>query len=79
MKKRYFKILILGALGSLPLLNLNCTSDFENIDSEFNGVYDEQLLADFALLTNPLRQIQNNLQNPTNWIYQLQTNLLTSR
>lgn len=73
MKNKYFKILMLGTIGLLPLLN--CTSNFEEIDSEYNGVYDEQLLADFALLTNPLRQIQSNLQNPQNWIYQLQTNL----
>ena len=73
MKNKYFKILMLGTIGLLPLLN--CTGNFEEIDSEYNGVYDEQLLADFALLTNPLRQIQSNLQNPQNWIYQLQTNL----
>ncbi|RKS96361.1 SusD/RagB family nutrient-binding outer membrane lipoprotein [Chryseobacterium defluvii] len=73
MKKINSKIIILSLVAAL--FSGSCTDDFENINSQYSGVTNEQLLADFVVLTNPLKQMQKNIQNPTNWIYQLQTNL----
>jgi len=69
-------IKILFAASALFLSVASCTDDFSEIDSKSSeGLGTEQLNADFLLLTNPMKQMQRNLQSQTNWIYQLQTNL----
>ncbi|KXH83119.1 SusD/RagB family nutrient-binding outer membrane lipoprotein [Chryseobacterium kwangjuense] len=69
-------IKILFAASALFLSVASCTDDFSDIDSKSSeGLGTEQLNADFLLLTNPMKQMQRNLQSQTNWIYQLQTNL----
>ncbi|KFF09000.1 SusD/RagB family nutrient-binding outer membrane lipoprotein [Chryseobacterium luteum] len=69
-------IKILLAASALFLSVASCTGDFAEIDSKSSeGLGTEQLNADFLLLTNPMKQMQRNLQSQTNWIYQLQTNL----
>jgi len=69
-------IKILFAASALFFSVASCTDDFSEIDSKSSeGLGTEQLNADFLLLTNPMKQMQRNLQSQTNWIYQLQTNL----
>lgn len=54
--------------------SLSCTNDFDNYNQEYLGG-PENFNADFTQIVNPLKLMQRNQQSPTNWIYQLQTNL----
>ena len=72
MKIYNFKTAALGAC--IMLSSISCTGDFEQYNNEYLGG-PEQFNADFTQIVNPLKLMQRNQQNPTNWIYQLQTNL----
>lgn len=54
---------------------VSCTDDFANINSEFSGVGDEQIRADFVGLVNPLKLAQQNFIYSTDFMYQLQVGL----
>lgn len=71
--KNIIKIILIG--GSVAASFLSCTSNFDDINSQYSGLGSEQLNADFVQLVNPLKQMQRNLAHPTDWVYQLQTNL----
>ncbi|KPE51643.1 SusD/RagB family nutrient-binding outer membrane lipoprotein [Chryseobacterium indologenes] len=71
--KNKIKTILIGGLVTSSILS--CTSDFEDINSQYSGLGSEQLNADFVQLVNPLKQMQRNLAHPTDWVYQLQTNL----
>ena len=73
MKKNIKKI-FLGAIAAFFLTG--CTDEFENYNSQYSeGLGLEQLNGDFTLLVSPFKQMQRNLAHPTDWVYQLQTNL----
>lgn len=72
MKKTIQKI-VLGILTFAAVTS--CTDDFSDYNSQYSGLTDEQMNADFVQLVNPFKQMQRNLAHPTDWIYQLQYNL----
>ncbi len=57
------------------LLFGSCKKNFEEFNTGLSGVTDEVLNADFTKVIGPMREVQKNLINQTNWIYQLQQNL----
>lgn len=66
---------ILTILTAATLLAAGCTKNFEEYNTSLSGVNDEVLNADFTKVIGPLKELQKNLVNQTNWIYQLQQNL----
>lgn len=73
MNKKIVKIIL---ACSIAFSVSNCTDNFEDINSQYSeGLGNEQMQADYILLLNPFKQMQKNLAQPTNWVYQLQTNL----
>lgn len=62
-------------LIAAALLIGGCTKNFEKYNTSLSGVNDEILNADFTKVIGPLKELQKNLINQTNWIYQLQQNL----
>lgn len=72
MKIYNIKLIAFSVLISFS--SLSCTNDFDNYNQEYLGG-PENFNADFTQIVNPLKLMQRNQQSPTNWIYQLQTNL----
>ena len=72
--KKNINTLVITAFALISLAG--CTDEFENYNSQYSdGLGSEQLNGDFTLLVSPFKQMQRNLSNPTDWVYQLQSNL----
>jgi len=52
-----------------------CKKNFEEFNTGLSGLTDAQLNADYTKVIGPMKEVQRNLINQTNWIYQLQQNL----
>ncbi|MCZ4245456.1 SusD/RagB family nutrient-binding outer membrane lipoprotein [Pedobacter punctiformis] len=66
---------IIGFSMAVAMLFGSCKKNFEEYNTSLSGVNDEVLNADFTKVIGPLREVQKNLINQTNWVYQLQQNL----
>nr|WP_121271119.1 SusD/RagB family nutrient-binding outer membrane lipoprotein [Pedobacter schmidteae] len=71
MKK--IKLLSLS-LATVALMG-SCKKNFEEFNTSLSGLTDLQLNADYTRVIGPIKEVQKNLINQTNWIYQLQQNL----
>lgn len=67
--------ILLHIVTAVALLTAACTKNFEEYNTSLSGVNDQILNADFTKVIGPLKELQKNLINQTNWIYQLQQNL----
>ncbi len=69
------KIKIFGFSMAMIVSISSCKKNFEEFNTGLSGLTDAQLNADFTKVIGPMREVQRNLINQTNWIYQLQHNL----
>src|SRR6478752_7238542 len=69
------KIKILGLTLAAMATLASCKKNFEEFNTGLSGLTDAQLNADFTKVIGPMKEVQRNLINQTNWIYQLQHNL----
>lgn len=65
---------ILAALAVVLLAG--CTKNFKDYNTDPTGLYNKDLLVDYKNLGEPMKQAQLNIMSYTNWIYQLQQNLI---
>ncbi|KQC00571.1 SusD/RagB family nutrient-binding outer membrane lipoprotein [Pedobacter sp. Hv1] len=69
------KIKILSLTMAAMAVFASCKKNFEQFNTGLSGLTDAQLNADYTKVIGPMREVQRNLINQTNWIYQLQQNL----
>ncbi|MDR6786594.1 hypothetical protein ABIE26_005220 [Pedobacter africanus] len=72
MKKN---IKLLGLSFAAMALLGSCKKNFEDFNTGLSGLTDAQLNADYTKAIGPMKEVQKNLINQTDWIYQLQQNL----
>lgn len=69
-----------------PILNLciaaallavcSCTKNFKEYNTSQTGLSNKEIGADYQNLGEPLKQAQNNIMSFTDWVYQLEQNLI---
>lgn len=66
---------MIAALCLITILG-SCTKNFKDYNTDPTGLSDKQISVDYQNLGEPLNQAQLYIMSNTNWIYQLQQNLI---
>lgn len=61
---------------AIILLLNGCTKNFKEYNTNSTGLSDKQIAVDYQNLGEPMQQAQLYIMSNTNWIYQLQQNLI---
>ncbi|MGX5819592.1 SusD/RagB family nutrient-binding outer membrane lipoprotein [Chitinophaga lutea] len=74
-KQKHIRNLAMAGLGAALTLG-SCTKDFERINTDPYGLSKDDLKADFRLIGEPFKQIQNSIYAVSpSWVMQVQQNL----
>jgi hypothetical protein len=69
------KLSLVASLAAAVGLS-GCTKNFQKYNTDPNGLYKDQIAVDYQNLGEPMQEAQQNIMSYTNWIYQLQQNLI---
>lgn len=73
---RINKLVSIFCIAALIISMSSCTKNFDSYNTDPTGLTDKQISVDYQNLGSPMNQAQLNIMNFTNWIYQLQQNLI---
>lgn len=62
--------------ATVILLLSSCTKNFKEYNTSPTGLSEKQIAADYQNLGEPMKQAQLNIESYTDWIYQLEQNLI---
>jgi hypothetical protein len=73
---RINKSLLNFCIAAVLILLGSCTKSFKDYNTNSTGLSDKQIAVDYQNLGEPMQQAQLYIMSNTNWIYQLQQNLI---
>ncbi|MEO6135729.1 MAG: SusD/RagB family nutrient-binding outer membrane lipoprotein, partial [Ginsengibacter sp.] len=62
--------------AAVLLLLCSCTKNFKEYNTNPIGLSEKQIAADYQNLGEPMKQAQQNIMSYTDWVYQLEQNLI---
>src|SRR5574338_228957 len=73
---RINKSILNFCIAAILVLLGSCTKSFKDYNTDPTGLSDKQIAVDYQNLGEPMQQAQLYIMSNTNWIYQLQQNLI---